>query len=399
MNLPGFGLGTDVITEACLVSDVPSRSVCTGKLARVEHESGLSVLLDAKVSKIKGVCMADTGATHSIINDAFLARTGMTAVQAATPLTVSVAGDTQLTLNKVIKTSIQLGTARSTATLYVMPKLLDGIDMIIGMDWLAQHDAHIHTKTSQITLTANGKQHIVTGRSQHTSGMTVAALQALHANPQFVTAKQAHKDIKRGCNGWLFVVQEPPKVQAWMHPVKTDLGAEFDAKLRDLLLSKEAVFSSPTGLPRNEALHPVIPLQQGSPATYSKPYRLSPLEEQEVDRQVADLLAKGFIEPSCSPYGSPVLFVQKKDGSLRMCIDYRQLNKYTIPDRYPIPRIDALLDKVGQNRVFTSLDLQSGYHQMLLHESDVPKTAFVTHKGQYQFRVLCFGLTNAPSAF
>jgi hypothetical protein len=79
--------------------------------------------------------------------------------------------------------------------------------------------------------------------------------------------------------------------------------------------------------------------------------------------------------------------------------DYRQLNKFTIPDRYPIPRIDALLDKVGKNIIFSSLDLQAGYNQMLLHDSDIPKTAFVTHRGQYQYKVLCFGLTNAPSAF
>jgi hypothetical protein len=197
----------------------------------------------------------------------------------------------------------------------------------------------------------------------------------------------------------LFVVQEAPKERGGLEGVTSDWGAEFDTELRSLLSAKESVFAAPTGLPSNAALHPVIPTYPGSPATYSQPYRLSPLEEQEVDKQVADLLAKGFIEPSCSPYGSPVLFVQKRDGSLRMCIDYRQLNKYTIPDRYPIPRIDALLDKVGQNRIFSSLDLQAGYHQMLLHEADVPKTAFVTHKGQYQFRVLCFGLTNAPSAF
>lgn len=266
-----------------------SRSIATGVVARVEHETGLSILLDARVSKIKGVCMADTGATHSIISDAFLARTGLNAVQAAMPLTIAVAGDTQLTLNKVIKAPIQLGTARSTVTMYVMPTLLQGIDMILGMDWLTKHDAHIHTKDAKVTLTMQGKQHVITGKAHNAAGLTVAALQALHANPQFISAKQAHKAMKRGCHGWLFVVQATPEVQAWLDPVKTDLGKEFDAELRDLLLSKEAVFSASTGLPSNKALHPVIPLQQGSPATYSKPYRLSPLEEQEVDRQTDDL--------------------------------------------------------------------------------------------------------------
>ncbi|KAJ9532950.1 hypothetical protein QJQ45_018027 [Haematococcus lacustris] len=128
-------------------------------------------------------------------------------------------------------------------------------------------------------------------------------------------------------------------------------------------------------------------------------YKLSPREEAEVKKQVAELLAKGLIEPSSSPYGAPILFVQKKDGSLKMCINYRALNKLTVRDRYPLPRIDDLFDKLAGKRVFSSLDLQSGYHQIRITEEDVPKTAFLTPMGQFQFKVLCFGLTNAPATF
>ena len=119
----------------------------------------------------------------------------------------------------------------------------------------------------------------------------------------------------------------------------------------------------------------------------------------EVKRQVADLLERGLIEPSTSPYGSPVLFVQKKDGSLRMCIDYRALNKQTVKNRYPMPRIDDLLDKLACAKVFSSLDLQSAYNQVRITPEDVPKTAFRTPIGHFQFKVLCFGLTNAPATF
>jgi hypothetical protein len=132
---------------------------------------------------------------------------------------------------------------------------------------------------------------------------------------------------------------------------------------------------------------------------FRKQYRQTQPERLEVERQVKELWDKGFIEPSSSPYGAPVLFVQKKDGTLRMCIDYRALNKITIRDRFPLPRIDDLLDQMAKCRIFTSFDLQSGYHQIRIAPEDVEKTAFTTHLGHFQFKVLCFGLTNAPATF
>ena len=118
---------------------------------------------------------------------------------------------------------------------------------------------------------------------------------------------------------------------------------------------------------------------------------LSPKEKAEVERQVKDLLARGLIRPSQSPYGSPVLFVQKKDRSLRMCFDYRALNHITAQDKYPLPRIDDLLDKLKGAKVFSSVDLHSGYHQIRIADEDVQKTAFKTHEELYDFLVLPFG--------
>ena len=170
--------------------------------------------------------------------------------------------------------------------------------------------------------------------------------------------------------------------------------------LQGVLDEYKDVFSPmPEGLPPARGVGHTIPLEPGTIPPFKAMFRLSPKEKLEVEKQVSELLAKGWIEPSISPYGAPILFVQKKDGTLRMCIDYRALNKQTVKNRYPLPRIDDLLDQLHGSCVFTSLDLQSGYHQIRITDDDVEKTAFRTHRGLYQFRVLPFGLSNAPSTF
>ncbi|KAH0689359.1 hypothetical protein KY289_016717 [Solanum tuberosum] len=129
------------------------------------------------------------------------------------------------------------------------------------------------------------------------------------------------------------------------------------------------------------------------------PYIMALAELKELKEQLKDLLDKGFIRPNVSPWGAPVLFVRKKDGSLRMCIDYRQLNKVTIKNKYPLPMIDDLFDQLQGASCFSKIDLRSGYHQLKVREYDIPKTAFRTRYGHYEFLVMSFGLTNAPATF
>ncbi|KAG8471955.1 hypothetical protein CXB51_036468 [Gossypium anomalum] len=153
------------------------------------------------------------------------------------------------------------------------------------------------------------------------------------------------------------------------------------------------------GLPPEREVEFSIDLIPGTTPISIAPYRKAPTELKELKTQLQELVDRGFIRPSHSPWGAPVLFVKKKNGSLRLCIDYRQLNKVTIKNKYPLPRIDDLFDQLKDATVFSKIDLRSGHCQLRVKESDVPKTAFRTRYGHYEFLVMPFGLTNAPAVF
>ncbi|GJU96513.1 putative reverse transcriptase domain-containing protein [Tanacetum coccineum] len=142
-----------------------------------------------------------------------------------------------------------------------------------------------------------------------------------------------------------------------------------------------------------------IELIPGAAPIARAPYHLAPAEMKELAEQLKELSDKGFIRPSSSSWGAPILFVKKKDGSFRMCIDYRELNKLTVKNCYPLPRIDDLFDQLQGSSIYSKIDLRSGYHQLRVREEDIPKTAFRTRYGHYEFRVMPFGLTNAAAVF
>ena len=162
---------------------------------------------------------------------------------------------------------------------------------------------------------------------------------------------------------------------------------------------KDIFADMPKHLPPNREHDHDIELLPGSQPPSKSPYRMSLTELDELRKQLDKLLESGFIRPSRSPFGAPVLFVKKKDGSMRLCIDYRLLNNITIKNKYPLPRIDELLNRLSGARYFSKLDLQSGYHQIRIKDADIHKTAFRTRYGSFEWLVLPFGLTNAPSTF
>ena len=153
------------------------------------------------------------------------------------------------------------------------------------------------------------------------------------------------------------------------------------------------------GLPLQRVVDFGIKLHPGTSPISMTPHRMAQVELQELRVQLQELVDKGFIRPSTSPWGAPVLFAKKKDKTLRLCIDYRQLNKVTIKNRYPLPRNNDLFDYLRGARVYTKIDLRTSYHQPRVRETDIPKTTFRTRYGHFEFTVMPIGLTNAPTTF
>jgi hypothetical protein len=153
------------------------------------------------------------------------------------------------------------------------------------------------------------------------------------------------------------------------------------------------------GMPLDRDIEFSIELLPSTAQISKRPYRMDVKDPDELKKQIEELLSKGFIRPSSSSWGAPTLFVHKKDGSRRMCVDYRSLNDVTIKNKYPLPRIEDLFDQMRGVKVFSNIDLRSGYHQLKIRLEDISKTAFTSRYGLYEFTVMSFGLTNAPAYF
>ncbi|GJY79079.1 putative reverse transcriptase domain-containing protein [Tanacetum coccineum] len=263
-----------------------------------------------------------------------------------------------------------------------MPVELGSFDVIIGMDWLAKYHAVIVCAEKIIRIPFGDKILIVRGdgsSNKHGTRLNI------------ISCTKAQEYLTKGCHVFLANIT-----------ATKDEDKSKEKRLEDVPVVQEfpEVFPEDLpGIPPTRQVEFRIDLVPGATPVARAPYRLAPSEMKELAEQLQELTDKGFIRPSSSPWGAPVLFVKKKDGSFRMCIDYRELNKLTVKNRYPLPRIDDLFDQLQGSSIYSKIDLRSGYHQLRVREEDIPKTAFRTRYGHYEFQVMSFGLTNAPAVF
>eukprot|EP00253_Pinus_taeda_P022539 PITA_22539 len=246
-----------------------------------------------------------------------------------------------------------------------------------GMDWLERRWSVINCKTKTVSY-----------RDELGVGKEIQGIQK-PVQIQPITASQLVKCIQNKCQ---------------IYAVQVGFADSVDkvATVKDIPVVQDFADVFPEeipGLPPKRDLDFTIELIPGAAPVSRAPYRMSVPELTELKMQLQELLEKKYIRPSVSPWGAPVLFVRKKDETLRMCIDYRQLNKLTVKNKYPLPRIDELFDQVKGAKIFSKIDLRSGYHQIRIKDEDIAKTAFRTRYGHYEFVVLPFGLTNAPATF
>ncbi|GKD41173.1 putative reverse transcriptase domain-containing protein [Tanacetum coccineum] len=315
----------------------------------------------------------DSGADKSFISISLASMLNISPIIIDTFYDIEMAEGNLVSTNTVIQ-GCTLTLLNQSFEIDLMPIKLGSFDVVVDMDWLSKYHARIICDEKVIHIPINGEILIIRGDRSKTRLSLISCI-------------KTERYISRGCQ--VFVAQvmkkKPDEKRLEDIPVVRELPEVF---LEDL-----------PGLPPARQVEFQIDLIPGAAPVARTPYRLDPSEMQELSNQLQELADRGFIRPSTSPWGAPVLFVKKKDGSFRMCIDYRELNKLTVKNRYPLPRIDDLFDQLQGSSVYSKIDLRSGYHQLRVRDEDIPKTAFRTRYKHYEFQVMPFGLTNEPAVF
>ena len=303
------------------------------------------------INSISAKVLFDYGATKSFVSEDFAHKLSREIRMLGEALSIEVANQDRVSVTQVYpRCEIEILGHVFLADL--IPFKLGTFDVILGMDWLTDHDAQINCKSKRVILRAFEKSRVVFKGQKQTK--------------EFLNIMQVKKLLRQGCEAYLAHVvdlnAESPSIERI--PVVNEFRDVFPNELPGLPVDREIEFA--------------IDLAPSTEPVSRAPYRMAPVEMKELATQLQDLLDRGIIRPSVSPWVALVLFVKKKDGSMRLCIDYRELNKLTIKNKYPLPRIDDLFDQLKGAVCFSKIDLRSGYHQLKIKTEDVPKTAFRT---------------------
>ncbi|GJU20515.1 putative reverse transcriptase domain-containing protein [Tanacetum coccineum] len=324
----------------------------------------------------------DTGADRSFVSTAFSSQIDITPTALDHYYDVELADGRIIGLNTILR-GCTLNILNHPFNIDLMPVELGSFDAIIGMDWLVKYQAIIVCAEKIVRIPWGNETLIV-----HDDGSNRGHEARLH----IISYTKTQKYMLKGC----------PVFLANVNTKETEDKSE-KKRLEDVPIVQDFPDVFPEDMPSLPPTRQVefqIDLIPGATPVARAPYRLAPSEmfrNEKISEQLKELSDKGFMRPSSLHWGAPVLFVKKKDGSFRMCIDYQELNKLTVKNRYPLLRIDDLFDQLQGSIFYSKVDLRSGYHQLRVREEDIPKMAFRTRYGHYEFQVMPFGLTNAPT--
>eukprot|EP00253_Pinus_taeda_P004466 PITA_04466 len=338
----------------------------------------LTLRVPGKIRGQQVSVLVDSGATHNFI-DAHMVEQGGIQTESFDGFSVLVPGDqTMMCAHYVLELSVTMGTYTLTDHFFVVD--IPNTNMILGVQWLSTL-GKVTTDWKTLEIEWDDEK---TGRHEKIRGQHTYP-------PQIVSAHRMEAVFRKGDVEWAveLCASETGTTGQTVHP-----------EIQSILDWYAIVFGEiPLGQPLDRWFEHTIVLEQGIQAVITIPYRHPKAYRDEIEWAIQELLALGHIRPSTSPFASSVVLVKKKDDTLRMCIDYRALNKKTLKNKYPIPKIDELMDELRGARFFSKIDSRSGYHQIRVREQDIPKTTFRCHYGHFEFLVMLFGLTNAPATF
>ena len=353
----------------------------------------VSCTLASNNSSFPSITLVDSGATgFGFIDGNFVRHQSIPQSPLTNPRSLEVIDGRPINsgiITHYVEIPMRIGTHEEKARLFVTQ--LGHYPIVLGIPWLRRH--HVKTDWKANTLTFDSTFCLQKCNSDHTPCTQQGISSPLPEHPNILTLDSTE---------FTSLVEEEGLQVFGINPI-TDNGRSPATKehvpepywgFRDIFGKKEA-----SVLPPHRAIDHEIPLKPGEQPPWKPLYGMSESELTSLRDFIKENLANHFIRPSSSPARAPVLFVKKKDGSLRLCVDYRGLNDLTIKNRYPLPLIQDTLDRVGKAKVYTKLDLRGAYNLLRIKAGEEWKTAFGTRYGHYEFQVMPFGLTNAPATF